>query len=66
MRSCLAVSKATLANTGQYVCHVHESVQDQRATANVNITVLGEKETGRDSLKTNYDWIAYYYGSFLD
>uniref|UniRef100_A0A8C7PCQ2 receptor protein-tyrosine kinase n=1 Tax=Oncorhynchus mykiss TaxID=8022 RepID=A0A8C7PCQ2_ONCMY len=40
MRSCLAVSKATLANTGQYVCHVHESVQDQRATANVNITVL--------------------------
>uniref|UniRef100_A0A8C7KVE9 receptor protein-tyrosine kinase n=1 Tax=Oncorhynchus kisutch TaxID=8019 RepID=A0A8C7KVE9_ONCKI len=40
MRSCLTVSKATLANTGQYVCHVHESVQDQRATANVNITVL--------------------------
>uniref|UniRef100_A0A8C8HHL0 receptor protein-tyrosine kinase n=1 Tax=Oncorhynchus tshawytscha TaxID=74940 RepID=A0A8C8HHL0_ONCTS len=40
MRSCLTVSKATLANTGQYVCHVHESVQDQRATANINITVL--------------------------
>ncbi|XP_041710466.1 platelet-derived growth factor receptor beta-like isoform X1 [Coregonus clupeaformis] len=40
MRSCLIVSKATLANTGQYVCHVHEGVQDQSATANVNITVL--------------------------
>ncbi|CAB1337047.1 unnamed protein product [Coregonus sp. 'balchen'] len=40
MRSCLIVSKATLAHTGQYVCHVHEGVQDQSATANVNITVL--------------------------
>ncbi|KAK6298309.1 hypothetical protein J4Q44_G00313640 [Coregonus suidteri] len=40
MRSCLIFSKATLANAGQYVCHVHEGVQDQSATANVNITIL--------------------------
>uniref|UniRef100_A0A4W5KR03 receptor protein-tyrosine kinase n=1 Tax=Hucho hucho TaxID=62062 RepID=A0A4W5KR03_9TELE len=40
MRSRLIVSKVTLANTGQYACHVHEGVQDQRATANVNITIL--------------------------
>lgn len=40
MRSCLIIPSASLADSGQYVCHVHEGVQDQRAFSTVNITVL--------------------------
>ncbi|XP_054647909.1 platelet-derived growth factor receptor beta [Dunckerocampus dactyliophorus] len=40
MRSCLIFPNATLAHSGNYVCQVHEGVQDQTASANVNITVL--------------------------
>ncbi|XP_029918075.1 platelet-derived growth factor receptor beta isoform X2 [Myripristis murdjan] len=40
MRSYLIFPHATLAQSGNYVCHVHEGVRDQSASANVNITVL--------------------------
>ncbi|XP_010895133.2 platelet-derived growth factor receptor beta isoform X1 [Esox lucius] len=40
MRSYLWFATATLANAGQYVCLVLDVVQDQTATANINITVL--------------------------
>ncbi|GAA6235240.1 platelet-derived growth factor receptor beta [Lates japonicus] len=40
MRSCLMFPRATVAHSGNYVCHVHEGVQDQTASASVNITVL--------------------------
>ncbi|CAN9514948.1 unnamed protein product [Ophioblennius macclurei] len=40
MRSCLIFPEATAAHSGEYVCHVHEGVQDQTASASVNITVL--------------------------
>ncbi|XP_076595337.1 platelet-derived growth factor receptor beta [Chaetodon auriga] len=40
MRSCLIFPQATVAHSGNYVCHVHEGVQDQTASASVNITVL--------------------------
>ncbi|XP_057705660.1 platelet-derived growth factor receptor beta [Corythoichthys intestinalis] len=40
MRSCLIFPRATPALSGNYVCHVHEGVQDQTASASVNITVL--------------------------
>uniref|UniRef100_A0A8C4GL34 receptor protein-tyrosine kinase n=1 Tax=Dicentrarchus labrax TaxID=13489 RepID=A0A8C4GL34_DICLA len=40
MRSCLIFPRATVAHSGNYVCHVHEGVQDQTASAMVNITVL--------------------------
>ncbi|XP_039975631.1 platelet-derived growth factor receptor beta isoform X2 [Xiphias gladius] len=40
MRSCLIFPRATVAHSGNYVCHVHEGVQDQTASASVNITVL--------------------------
>ncbi|XP_058505577.1 platelet-derived growth factor receptor beta [Solea solea] len=40
MRSYLYFPRATMAHSGNYVCHVHEGVQDQSATASVNITVL--------------------------
>nr|XP_057919429.1 platelet-derived growth factor receptor beta [Doryrhamphus excisus] len=40
MRSCLIFPRATLAHSGNYVCQVHEGVQDQTASASVNITVL--------------------------
>ncbi|KAK1904850.1 Platelet-derived growth factor receptor beta [Dissostichus eleginoides] len=40
MRSCLIFPHATVANSGNYVCHVHEPVLDQTASASVNITVL--------------------------
>uniref|UniRef100_UPI0037E75E15 platelet-derived growth factor receptor beta n=1 Tax=Semicossyphus pulcher TaxID=241346 RepID=UPI0037E75E15 len=40
MRSCLFFPQATVAHSGNYVCHVHEGVQDQTASASVNITVL--------------------------
>lgn len=41
MRSCLMFPRATVAHSGNYICHVHEGVQDQTASASVNITVLG-------------------------
>lgn len=41
MRSCLIFPSATVAHSGKYICHVLESVQDQTASASVNITVLG-------------------------
>ncbi|KAL3044903.1 hypothetical protein OYC64_013220 [Pagothenia borchgrevinki] len=40
MRSFLIFPHATVANSGNYVCHVHEPVLDQTASASVNITVL--------------------------
>ncbi|XP_077465235.1 platelet-derived growth factor receptor beta [Stigmatopora argus] len=40
MRSCLIFPRVTPAHGGNYVCHVHEGVQDQMASAGVNITVL--------------------------
>ncbi|XP_041845675.1 platelet-derived growth factor receptor beta-like [Melanotaenia boesemani] len=40
MRSCLIFPSATVAHSGSYVCHVHEGVQDQNASASVSITVL--------------------------
>lgn len=42
MRSCLVFSQATVDHSGKYVCHVHEGIQDQSASASVNITVLGK------------------------
>lgn len=41
MRSCLIFPAATVAHSGTYVCHVHEGIQDQTASASVKITVLG-------------------------
>lgn len=41
MRSYLIFPHATVAHSGNYVCHVHEHVLDQTASASVNITVLG-------------------------
>ncbi|KAK5864853.1 hypothetical protein PBY51_016060 [Eleginops maclovinus] len=40
MRSCLIFPHAMVANSGNYVCHVYEGVQDQTASASINITVL--------------------------
>ena len=42
MRSFLIFPHATVANSGNYVCHVLEPVLDQTASASVNITVLGQ------------------------
>ncbi|XP_067373771.1 platelet-derived growth factor receptor beta isoform X1 [Channa argus] len=42
MRSCLIFPVATVAHSGDYICHVHESVQGHTASASVNITVLGQ------------------------
>lgn len=40
MRSCLIYPHAWLAQGGNFVCNVHEGVQDQTASASINITVL--------------------------
>ncbi|XP_019937957.2 platelet-derived growth factor receptor beta [Paralichthys olivaceus] len=40
MRSCLIFSRATVAHSGNYVCHAHDTIQDQRDSASINITVL--------------------------
>nr|XP_046261799.1 platelet-derived growth factor receptor beta [Scatophagus argus]XP_046261800.1 platelet-derived growth factor receptor beta [Scatophagus argus] len=40
MRSSLIYPRAMVAHSGNYICHVHEGVQDQTASASVNITVL--------------------------
>ncbi|XP_043112979.1 platelet-derived growth factor receptor beta [Puntigrus tetrazona] len=52
MRSCLNITDVTLARSGQYVCHVHEGVEDQRASASINITVL---EKGFVALSSHLD-----------
>ncbi|XP_058653526.1 platelet-derived growth factor receptor beta isoform X2 [Onychostoma macrolepis] len=52
MRSCLNITDVSLARSGQYVCHVHEGVQDQRASASINITVL---EKGFVALSSHLD-----------
>lgn len=41
MRSCWIFPYATVAQSGNYVCHVRESVREQTASASINITVLG-------------------------
>lgn len=40
MRSCLIYPHAWSAQSGNFVCNVHEGVQDQKASASINITVL--------------------------
>lgn len=40
MRSCLIFPEASVAHSGSYKCHVREGVQEQTASASVNITVL--------------------------
>ncbi|XP_051514404.1 platelet-derived growth factor receptor beta-like [Myxocyprinus asiaticus] len=52
MRSFLNITAVTLASSGEYVCHVHESVQDQRSSASINITVL---ERGFVALRSHLD-----------
>ncbi|KAG7465192.1 hypothetical protein MATL_G00173670 [Megalops atlanticus] len=42
MRSCLIIPNATVDNSGEYLCHVHESVQDQRASDAIFIRVLDQ------------------------
>ncbi|XP_073676069.1 platelet-derived growth factor receptor beta [Garra rufa] len=52
MRSCLNITDVSLARSGQYVCHVHEGVQDQKASASIDITVL---EKGFVALSSHLD-----------
>ncbi|XP_067242896.1 platelet-derived growth factor receptor beta [Chanodichthys erythropterus] len=52
MRSCLNITDISLARSGQYVCHVHESVQDIMASASIDITVL---ERGFVALTSHLD-----------
>lgn len=40
MRSCLIFPQASVAHSGNYKCHVREGVQEQTASASINITVL--------------------------
>lgn len=40
-RSSYFFPSATVDQSGSYVCHVHDSIQDQRNSASINITVLG-------------------------
>ncbi|KAJ8348147.1 hypothetical protein SKAU_G00267360 [Synaphobranchus kaupii] len=40
LRSCLVIPNATLGDSGQYVCHVQDSLQGQSATDSISITVL--------------------------
>lgn len=40
MRSCLIFPQASVAHSGNYKCHVREGVQEQNASASINITVL--------------------------
>uniref|UniRef100_A0A3B4AYB0 receptor protein-tyrosine kinase n=1 Tax=Periophthalmus magnuspinnatus TaxID=409849 RepID=A0A3B4AYB0_9GOBI len=40
MRSCLIFPQVSVIHSGNYRCHVHEGVQDQTASASINITVL--------------------------
>lgn len=41
MRSCLIFPYTTVAHSGSYICHVHESVIGHTSSANVSIHVLG-------------------------
>lgn len=41
MRSSLMFPRAMVAQSGNYFCHVREDVQEQTASASINITVLG-------------------------
>ncbi|XP_050983515.1 platelet-derived growth factor receptor beta [Labeo rohita] len=52
MRSCLNITDVSLARSGLYVCHVHEGVEDQKASASINITVL---EKGFVALSSHLD-----------
>ncbi|KTG07032.1 hypothetical protein cypCar_00030481 [Cyprinus carpio] len=40
MRSFLNITDVSVDRSGQYVCYVQEGVQNQRASASINITVL--------------------------
>lgn len=40
MRSCLIFPQASVVHSGKYKCHVREGVQEQTASASINITVL--------------------------
>ncbi|XP_062846492.1 platelet-derived growth factor receptor beta [Trichomycterus rosablanca] len=40
MRSCLNVSKTTLAHSGRYVCNAKEDINNQETSVSINITVL--------------------------
>ncbi|KAI1898469.1 hypothetical protein AGOR_G00072670 [Albula goreensis] len=42
MRSCLIIPNTTLENSGEYMCHVHESVGDQMASDAIFIKVLDQ------------------------
>lgn len=42
MRSCLIFPDASVVHSGNYKCHVREGVQEQTASASVNITVLDQ------------------------
>lgn len=44
MRSCLTLPHATVADSGNYICHIQESVQGHAASASAKITVLGETD----------------------
>uniref|UniRef100_A0A671KU54 receptor protein-tyrosine kinase n=1 Tax=Sinocyclocheilus anshuiensis TaxID=1608454 RepID=A0A671KU54_9TELE len=52
MRSCLNITDVSLARSGQYVCHVLEGVQNHKASASINITVL---EKGFVALSSHLD-----------
>ncbi|XP_034037060.1 platelet-derived growth factor receptor beta [Thalassophryne amazonica] len=40
MRSCLNFPTATLAHSGNYICHARDVIQGQSSSASINITVL--------------------------
>ncbi|KAK2890740.1 hypothetical protein Q8A67_013383 [Cirrhinus molitorella] len=52
MRSCLNITDVSLDRSGQYVCHVHEGVENHKASASINITVL---EKGFVALSSHLD-----------
>uniref|UniRef100_A0A8C2GKX1 receptor protein-tyrosine kinase n=1 Tax=Cyprinus carpio TaxID=7962 RepID=A0A8C2GKX1_CYPCA len=52
MRSYLSITDVSLARSGQYVCNVYEGVQNQKASASINITVL---EKGFVALSSHLD-----------
>ncbi|XP_026098492.1 platelet-derived growth factor receptor beta-like isoform X1 [Carassius auratus] len=52
MRSCLNITNMSLAGSGQYVCRVHEGVENHKASASINITVL---EKGFVALSSDMD-----------
>uniref|UniRef100_A0A8C1P7X9 receptor protein-tyrosine kinase n=1 Tax=Cyprinus carpio TaxID=7962 RepID=A0A8C1P7X9_CYPCA len=52
MRSCLNITDVSLARSGQYICNVNEGVQNHKASASINITVL---EKGFVALSSHLD-----------